>query len=252
MRSQTAYRASFAIDMIGQAAVGVMEIVEIYVIFHNVHILGGLTLGPALLVFALANISFALAEVVTGHLDNLPTFIRAGTLDAMLLRPLPLLGQLITADVSLRRLGRAAASLVMLAIAVPIAVHDWTSAKVGMLLLAPITGAIIFAALFTTAAAAQFWLVQGAQLTNSFTYGSSYAASYPASVLHVTVRTFFTFVVPASFTAYLPTLVLTGLPGPPGLPSWLGWWTPVACVIVWCAALVWWRSGVRHYTGAGG
>ncbi len=252
VRSQTTYRASFALDVLGSVGVGLLEAAEIYVIFHNVDALGGLSVGPALLVFALANLSFSLAGVVVGHLDELPTYLRAGTLDAMLLRPLPVLAQLVTSDVSLRRLGRAAVAAVVLVIALPLAVDDWTAPAVVMLALAPVTGALIFGALFVAAAGAQFWLVEGAELTNAFTYGSSYVSSYPASVLHVAVRSFFTFVLPAAFTAYLPTLVITGQPGPPGLPAWLGWFTPVAAVLANAAALACWRAGIRHYTGAGG
>jgi ABC-2 type transport system permease protein len=252
MRAQTAYRTSFALDLFGQLGIGLLEICEIYVIFHNVDRLGGLDAGTALLVFALANISWSLADVAFGHLDQIPTFIRAGTLDAMLLRPLPVLAQLITIDVSLRRLGRTALGLVALGVALPLAVDRWTPATVGMLALAPLAGTAIFAAIWVAAAGAQFWLVDGGELTNAFTYGSSYVSSYPTSVLHVAARVFFSFVIPAAFVGYLPALVIAGLPGPPGLPAWLGWCTPMAAVGAWAAALLWWRAGLRHYTGAGG
>lgn len=252
LRAQTSYRTSFALDLLGQTALALLELSEIYVIFHNVDVLGGLGLGAALLVFALANVSWSLADTVVGHVDTLPTYIRAGTLDAMLLRPLPALGQLVTSDLSLRRLARTAMGLVVLVVALPLAVDHWTPAKVVLLVVTPFTGAAIFAGLFVTAAGTQFWLVDGAELTNGFTYGSSYVSSYPASVLHVAVRVFFSFVVPASFTAYLPALVLTDSPGPAGLPAWLGWCTPVMAALVWLVALGWWRAGLRHYTGAGG
>ncbi len=252
LRSQTAYRTGFALDLVGQLGLALLEFSEIYVIFHNVDVLGGIDVGAALLVFALANVSWSIADTVVGHLDTLPTFIRTGALDAMLVRPLPVLGQLVTSDLSLRRLGRTAMGLVVLGVALPLAVEDWTPAKVLLLAITPLTGAAIFGSLFVSAAGAQFWLVDGAEATNAFTYGSSYVASYPASVLHVAVRAFFGFVVPASFTAYLPALVLTGNPGPPGLPAWLGWFTPVTAVLACWVALGWWRVGLRHYTGAGG
>jgi ABC-2 type transport system permease protein len=252
MRSQTAYRTGFMLDLVGQLGLALLEFSEIYVLFHNIDVLGGLGLGAALLVFALANVAWSVADMAVGHMDRLPVFIRAGTLDAMLLRPLPVLAQLLTSDLSLRRLSRTAMGLVVLAVALPMAVHDWTPAKVLLILVAPLAGAAIFAALFVAAAGAQFWLIDGAELTNAFTYGSSYVASYPASVLHVLVRTFFSFVVPASFVAYLPALVLTDEPGPPWLPSWLGWCTPVMALLAWGVALLWWRTGLRHYTGAGG
>lgn len=252
LRSQTAYRAGFVLDLVGQLGLALLEFSEIYVLFHNIDVLGGLGLGAALLVFAIANVSWSIADTLVGHMDRLPVFIRAGTLDAMLVRPLPALGQLITSDLSLRRLSRTALGLVVLVVALPLAVDHWTVPKVALLVVAPLAGAAIFAALFVSAAGAQFWLIDGAELTNAFTYGSSYVASYPTSVLHVLVRTFFSFVIPASFVAYLPALVLTGEPGPPWLPQWLGWCTPVMAVAAWGVALLWWRTGLRHYTGAGG
>ena len=57
-----------------------------------------------LLVFGLSNLAFSLADMVVGHLDPLPTYIRAGTLDAFYLRPLPVLAQLMTSDFTLQRL----------------------------------------------------------------------------------------------------------------------------------------------------
>ena len=252
LRSQTAYRTGFVLDLVGQLGLALLEFSEIYVLFHNIDVLGGLGVGAALLVFAIANVSWSIADTLVGHMDRLPVFIRAGTLDAMLVRPLPALGQLLTSDLSLRRLSRTAMGLVVLAVALPLAVDDWTAPKVALLVVAPLAGAAIFAALFVSAAGAQFWLIDGAELTNAFTYGSSYVASYPTSVLHVLVRTFFSFVIPASFVAYLPALVLTDQAGPPWLPQWLGWCTPAMAAAAWGAALLWWRPGLRHYTGAGG
>lgn len=251
VRSQTAYRRSLAMDVLGSVGIGVVEFAEVYVIFSSITVLGGLDFAAAALVFAFANIAFSLADMVVGHLDTLPTYIRTGTLDAFLLRPLPVLAQLITSDISLRRLGRVGVGVLVLAIALPLNPIAWTPALGGLAVLTPIVGAAIFAALFVCAAAVQFWLVEGSEFANAFTYGGSYAATYPTAVLTLPMRVFFTFVVPAAFTAYLPTLVLLGLPGPIGTPSWLGWCAPLAAVVIWAVALLGWRAGLRHYTGTG-
>ena len=49
-----------------------------WVIFHNVDVLGGLDFTAALLVFALSNLAFSLADMFVGHLDQLPRYLRAG------------------------------------------------------------------------------------------------------------------------------------------------------------------------------
>jgi ABC-2 type transport system permease protein len=252
LRSQLSYRTSFGFDLLGSSMIGVVEFFELYVIFANVPEVGGLDVTGALLVFALANLGFSLGDLIAGHVDDVPTLIRLGTLDVLLLRPLPLLAQLITSDFQLRRLGRATLALILLAIALTRADVDWTPARLALLVVTPLTGAWLFAALFVAAGAVQFWLVDGGEFTSAFTYGSSYAASFSPAVLSLPLRAFFTFVVPAAFTAYLPALAILGQPGPELLPSWLGWCVPPAAAAFWLVAVAMWRLGVRHYTGAGG
>jgi ABC-2 type transport system permease protein len=252
VRAQASYRTSFVLDLLANVGIGLLEFSEVYVIFANVTFLGGLDVHQALLLFALSNIAFSFGDLVFGQLDDLPTYVRSGTLDAMLLRPLPLLAQLVTSDVSLKRLGRTAIALAVLAYALPVAVTDWTPTKVVLVVVTPVVGAAIFGALFVCAGALQFWLVEGGEMANAFTYGGSYVSQYPSSVLNVALRSFFTFVVPAGFVAYLPTLVLLDREPPAGIPASFGWYAPVAAVAIWVLALTWWRAGIRRYTGAGG
>ena len=154
--------------------------------------------------------------------------------------------------VSLKRLGRTGVALVTLAVALPLVDISWAPAKVVLIVLTPLVGAAVFAALFVCAGAVQFWVVEGGEIANSFTYGGSYVSQYPTSVLSLVLRSFFTFVVPAAFVAYLPTLALLDLPTPAGVPAHAGWAAPLMAAVLWLVALRFWRQGVRHYTGAGG
>jgi len=251
-RAQTTYRGSFATDVLGTVGIGVVDLAEIYVIFHNVTVLGGLTFPQALVVFALATMAFSLADLLVGHLDTLPTFIRAGTVDAFYLRPLSLLGQLVTSDLSLRRIGRLSVALVVLSIAVRVNGLPVTPRTVLLAGATVVAGAVIVGALFVAAAALQFFLVEGSEVTNAFVYGGSYASQQSAQVFPHPLRLLFSFVVPAAFIAYLPTVVLLDLPGAALLPAWLGWLAPVVAIATWGVALLLWRAGIRHYQGAGG
>jgi ABC-2 type transport system permease protein len=252
VRSQAAYRTSFVVDLLGSCLVAGADLAEVLVVFANVPTLGGLDLDAALLVFGLAHVSFALANALAGALDRMSEHIRTGSLDVLLLRPQPLLAQLLTGEVVLKRLGSCGVAAVVLAVAIARCDATWTPATVALLVVTPLAGAGVFAALFVVAGAVQFWLVEAAQVTHSFTYASSYAASFSSGVLPLPLRLLFAFVVPAAFTAYLPAIAILGLPGPPGVPAWLGWFCPVAALLAWAAALGLWSAGVRHYTGAGG
>ncbi len=252
IRSQLAYRASFWLNVATSVAVGLVEFVEIYAIFANVPVFGGLDLRQSALVFALGNIGFALADTIFGQLDTIPTYLRLGRLEVLLVRPMPLLLQLVTSEVHMRRLGRFAVGMLILAIVLPGLDLSYTSGTVYLLVITPFVGAAIYGALFAMAGGLQFFLINGPEFTSAFVYGSSYAGQLPGSVLITPIRILFTFVFPATVTAYLPALLIMGLPGPRFLPAWLGWFAPVFAVWAWLLAWLAWRAGIRRFTGAGG
>ncbi|WP_245988270.1 ABC transporter permease [Flexivirga caeni] len=252
MRSQRSYRSNFITDLSSSAVVGLIELAEVWLLFHQVTVLGGLTFRQVLLVFGVADLCFSIADLFVGHCDNLPTYIRAGTLDVFYLRPQPLLLQLMTSDISLRRLTRAGIGLASLVIGLSINEIHWSTSTVLLLALTLVCATAIFAAMFVWAAGVQFFLIQGAEFTNAFVYGGRYAATQTAAVWSTPLKVLFGFVFPMALTAYLPALRLLGLPGPAGLPNWLAWCTPLAVLWIWAFALGMWRLGVRHYQGGGG
>jgi ABC-2 type transport system permease protein len=252
LRSQTAYRGSFAADVAGQMVLALTEFVELYAIVHNIPTFGGMTFAQALLVFAFASVGFSIGDLILGETDSMSEVIRTGKLEVLLVRPLPVLLQLMTSDFQLRRVGRLAFALIALAAALVLTDIQWDPAKVALFIVTPVAGAAIFGALFVGAGAVQFWLLDGRQFANAFTYGGRYVASMPGAAMFLPLQVFFTFVVPATLVAYAPSLVLLGLDGPAGIPSWTGWLGLPAAVVLWGLMLLLWRAAIRKYTGAGG
>jgi viologen exporter family transport system permease protein len=114
--SQLAYPGSFALDVASQVIGQSIELVAILVIFTQVTTLGGFSAGEVVLIYGLAATAFGLADLAVGQVEALPEYIRTGEFDVMLLRPLGALGQLLSADVQLRRVGRVGSGLVVLAL----------------------------------------------------------------------------------------------------------------------------------------
>lgn len=252
MRSQLAYRSSFAIDVGNALLLGILEFTEIYILLTNVPLLGGLNLRQAALVFALANIGFSLADLVFGQLDSIPTYLRMGRMESFLVRPMPLMAQMIASDLQLRRVGRTVIGVIILVVALISLDLAWSPQVIYLLMVTPFVGGAIYGSLFVLAGGVQFWIVDGAEFTSSFVYGGSYAGQLPGSVLLAPLRVLFTFVIPATVTAYLPALLIMGLDGPPLIPAWLGWFAPLFAVSSWLLAWLAWRGGIRRFTGAGG
>jgi ABC-2 type transport system permease protein len=252
IRSQASFRASFLAELLGQFLIVATEFAELWVILAKTETLGGLTLPQVAVVYGLGAFAFGIADLMFGEIDGLSEQIRSGRLEVLLIRPVPVLLQLSSLDLNLRRLGRIGVGLAMFVVALAIAGFTPTPATLALAVLAPIAGAALFGALFTMAGALQFWLVDGREFASAFTYGGNYVATTPGAVFALPMRAFFTFVIPATLVAYTPTLALLDLPGPTLLPQWSGWVGAPAAVLAWIVAALLWRAGVRRYTGAGG
>ncbi len=251
VRSQLAYPVSFALDCVAQALGQALELVVILVVFGRVQSLGGFERDEVLLMYGLAGIAFGLADLAVGQLDDLPRWIRTGEFDVLLARPLGALAQLATSDLQLRRLGRVAVGLAVLVVVVTGAGVAPTPLNLALLVVTPLVGTVVISAIWVATCAVSFWVVEGREVANAFTYGSSLTTSYPVTVFGPWLRRVFCFAVPSAFVAYFPALALLDRPDPLGLPHALRYASPlVAVVAVGVAALVW-RTAVRRYQGAG-
>lgn len=252
VRSQRSYRTNFALDLASSALIGFIELAEIWVLFHNVGSLGGYSFKQILLVYGIADLAFSIADLFFGHCDNLPTYLRAGTLDVFYLRPQPILAQLIGSDISLKRITRAGVAIGCIVVAISIGDIQWTAAKVALFALSIVCAVLIFSAQFVSAAGLQFFLINGAEATNAYVYGGRYASTQVASVWSNPLKVIFGFFFPMAFAAFIPSLWLLDKPGPAMFPSWLAWCTPIMALWAWGAAMLCWRWGLRHYQGGGG
>jgi ABC-2 type transport system permease protein len=252
LSAQLSYRASFALDLFGQGLVAVVELIEVLAIFHQVPALTGFSVTDALVMFGLASTGFSAADLAVGQIDTVGQQVRAGTLEVLMIRPLSVLGQLVSSDLQLRRLGRVVLSVGVLVVALDRSRIDWTPGRVVLLGLTPVCGLVIFSALWIGSSSVIFWIVEGQEFTSAVTYGGNYLAQFPLSVFHLVLARFFTFVLPNAFVAYLPACAILGHADPTGLPSWLAWCTPVAALWTAGLAALAWRAGLRRYVGAGG
>lgn len=255
LRSQRVYGTSFALDVSASLLFGLIEFVEVWIVFHNVRSFGGLSFDQICLLFGLSHCAYALSQVLVGHVDTLPTFLREGTMEAFYLRPLSLLGQLVTSEIALRRLGWVAVGGTALGYGLVVNPIAWSPATVVLLVMTLLSGVAIFCGIFVAAAACQFFLIDGQELTNAFTYGGRYASQQPASIFPPYLVGVFVVAVPVAFVGYVPTLALLGLSAPATI-GWLdprlAWATPAIAGMVWLVVSELWRLGVRHYQGGGG
>ncbi|MFJ2175711.1 ABC transporter permease [Streptomyces sp. NPDC101062] len=251
MRSTMAYRASFAMTALANFAVTAFDFVAILLMFTHVDALGGYALPEVAFLYGTSATAFGLADLLLGSMDRLGRRVRDGTLDTLLVRPVPVLAQVAADRFALRRLGRVLQGLLVLGYALFALDIDWTVVRVLMMPMMLISGAAIFASVFVAGAAFQFWALDAAEVQSSFTYGGTTLLQYPPTVFARDLVRGVTFVVPLAFVNWIPALYVLGRESPLGLPDAVAFLPPV--VACGCCALagVVWRLGLRAYRSTG-
>ncbi|MDX3849140.1 ABC transporter permease [Streptomyces sp. AK02-01A] len=250
-RSTMAYRASFAMTAFGNFAATAFDFVAILLMFSHVDSLGGYSLPEVAFLYGTSGTAFGLADLLIGSMDRLGRRVRDGTLDTLLLRPVPVLAQVAADRFAPRRLGRLLQGLLVLVYALPALDLDWTPVRVLILPMMVVSGAAIFAAVFVAGAAFQFWAQDASEVQNSFTYGGTTLLQYPPTVFAKDLVRGVTFVVPLAFVNWLPALYVLGREDPLGLPDAVAFLPPVVAVACCALAGVAWRAGLRSYRSTG-
>ncbi|MEU9361738.1 ABC transporter permease [Streptomyces sp. NPDC048301] len=251
VRSTMAYRASFVMTALGNFVATAFDFVAIMLMFSHVDALGGFTLPEVALLYGASGTAFGLSDLVLGSMDRLGRRVRDGTLDTLLVRPVPVLAQVAADRFALRRLGRITQGLLVLGYALLTLDIAWTPLKVLMLPLMVLSGGAIFGAVFVAGAAFQFWAQDASEVQNAFTYGGTSLLTYPPSVFAKELVRGVTFVVPLAFASWLPALYVLGRDYPLDLPEWVAFLPPVVAVGCWVLAGMAWRVGLRSYRSTG-
>ncbi|MGW2561738.1 ABC transporter permease [Streptomyces sp. NPDC001514] len=251
MRSTMTYRASFAITAFGNFAGTAADFVVILLMFAHTEALGGYSLPEIALLYGVSGTAFGLTDLLMGSMEKLGRRVRDGTLDTLLVRPVPVLAQVAADRFALRRLGRITQGLFVLGYALSALDIAWTPLRVAMVPMMVLSGAAIFASLFVAGAAFQFVAQDAAEVQNSFTYGGNTLLQYPPTIFAKDLVRGVTFVVPLAFVNWLPSLYVLGRPYPLDLPQWAAFASPLVAAVCCALAGLAWRVGLRSYRSTG-
>ncbi|MEU3046004.1 ABC transporter permease [Streptomyces sp. NPDC006984] len=251
VRSTMAYRLSFAMTAFGNLAATAFDFVAILLMFSHVEALGGWSLPEVAFLYGTTSTAFGLADLVLGSVDRLGRRVRDGTLDVLLVRPVPVLAQVAADRFALRRLGRVVQGLLVLGYALATVEVQWTPLRVAAVPLMVLCGGALFAAVFVVGAAFQFLAQDAAEVQNAFTYGGNTLLQYPPSIFAKDLVRGVTFVVPLAFVNWVPAMYVLGRQSPIGLPAWCALLPPFVAAVALAAAALAWRAGVRAYRSTG-
>ncbi|WP_307845375.1 ABC-2 family transporter protein [Planomonospora sp. ID67723] len=249
LRASAQYPIPLVMMTLGSFVLNGLDVAAIWIIFEHTGSLGGFGLAEVMFLYGTAGMSFALADMLFGNVDRLSQHIRAGTFDAMLIRPVSAFVQMATDRFGVHRFGRLAQAAVVLGIALPRLDPPWS--RLWMVPLMIGCGLVIFVSIFTIGGALQFLLTDAPEVSNAFTYGGSTLTQYPLTVYGGDLVRAVTFIVPLAFVNWQPALYVLGRDDPFGLPYGLRFAAPAAALALALAAALAWRTGIRRYRSTG-
>lgn len=201
-----------------------------------------------ILIYALAIISYGLAESFCRGFDYFPwKMIRTGDFDRVLLRPCSLFVQIAGSYFHLHRLSRVFGGACAVI---------WCLWKLGaplspvnilMLLQALAGGFFAYVGVFIMTSGIAFFTIQGLDWIYIFTNASYQVTRCPMDYMPRVLRYAFTFFLPVLVVSYYPAAAVCGW----GESWWKGLLAlPAGLAFLAFSALIW-RVGVRHYKSTG-
>lgn len=254
IRGDLQYRASFWLMTAASGFMTLMDFAVIAVLFTRVDQLEGWSLGEVAFLYGASGMSFHAADFLVGGLDSLSLHVKSGSFDRFLTRPVSPLTQLMAEGFAFRRLGRVVQAAAVLAYGLAAAPVDWTPARAAMVPAMILVGLAVYAGIWLAVASVPFWLVEGREFANAFTYGGNFLTQYPVNIYADWLRRFVVFALPLAFVGYFPSLyVLDRMSAEDrlGLPTAFVFASPLAAAAAWLAGSAVWRIGMRTYRSTG-
>ena len=244
-RSAMTYRSSFFLSCLGHLLITANVFLSVAFLMDRFESVGGYTLPQLSLCYAVILAGTSLAECFARGIDAFGRILSQAQFDRIMLRPRPLLFQVLCQDMKPTMLARLLQAVIMLAWAIPSGAVRWTPFKALTLALMILCGAGIFFGVFLINACVTFFTLEHVEALNIFMDGPREYGKYPFGIYGRPVLLILTFLVPLALVQHWPLQSLFDRG-----PAWYGLLPIVSLVFLIPCGLLW-RLGVRHYRSTG-
>ncbi|MGG1513968.1 ABC-2 family transporter protein [Paenibacillus oryzisoli] len=248
MRSRMQYKMNFLFSMAMASCVHVSEFLMVALVMMKFGSIKGWSLYEVCYLYGIMMLSRAIYRTLASDVHHLEKYLVSGDLDALIIRPIPVLLALMTqnAKILFAELGQGT---ILLVIAMRALMGQgqigWEAIPLTVLVI--LSGAAILFAIGLATSALGFWLTRIESLQNMTEDASQTAARYPLSLYPKWLQTAFLAVVPVGFVNYIPSLFILRHDG--GLLFLLG--TVLVAALALYLAMQLWKLGLSRYQSTG-
>lgn len=246
-RTRVEYRIDTLVALAAGLLAQVSSLVFLDTIFQKIPKLAGWGFYEMLFIFSIAVTGKALNQVFLDVPFSLHSYIRNGTLDVLLLRPVGALFQATGMSMEINGLGSAITGAVIMCYAASHIGVYWTIAKISYLVIALISSMFIQFAVLLTIVISSFWILEIRSVVYPVVWLYDFTR-YPLDIFNPVVRTVLTYILPFALGSFYPAAYLLR----PAEYAWAGWAVPAAAAGLTLLSYSFWMFGLKHYTSASG
>ena len=244
-RSAMTYRSSFFLSCLRHLLITTNVFLSMVFLLDRFGSVGGYTLPQLSLCYAVILAGTSLAECFARGIDAFGRILSEARFDRIMLRPRPLLFQVLCQDMKPTMFARVLQAAVMLVWAIGSGAVVWTPVKAIVLALMILCGAGVFFGVYLVNACVTFFTLEHIEALNIFMDGPREYGKYPFGIYGKPVLIILTFLVPLALVQHWPLQYLFDRG-----PAWYGLLPIVSLVFLIPCGLLW-RLGVRHYRSTG-
>jgi ABC-2 type transport system permease protein len=241
------YEADFWLLVFGSALTQVVGLVFLGAVFARVPHLAGWPFAEVVLIYSLVVLGDAFGPLFFEGMWRLSPRVNSGELDYALVRPYPVVLQVMSTDVGLNGLGNLLTGGAMFGWAVWRVDVDWSPGLVVGAVPLFVSAMVVKLAINLATCSSAFWLSSPSSIFAFAMHQVGDLARYPVTVYTFGIRLVLTVAVPYAFMSFFPAGALLGR----GRYAWIGWLTPLVALYCVAMAMLIFRRGLRRYESTG-
>jgi len=249
--SRMEYRGSFIVFILTLIGFYAAQVAVIGVMIYRFKDIGGWTAGEIALLYALLVLSQGIVAMLFAGLIDFSTYVREGSFDRVLLRPLSPMLQILCLQFDPAGVTHLSLGVIALFIANSMLDLSWSFSFVFYMLVSIIGGALILAAIRIIVAATAFFTVSNQGLQHLFVFSSREFLLYPISIYARPVQYMLTFFMPIAFVNFYPAHLFLARDSSSLIHPSFVYLTLPAGIVMMGLAFLFWRAGNRSYSSTG-
>jgi ABC-2 type transport system permease protein len=247
VRSALQYETDFWIIIVAAIMMQVVGVVFLNAIFARIPRLNGWSFWDVVLIYAMVTIGEGVGSLFFEGTWQLAWKINQGGLDYLIVRPFPVVLQVMGDAIGLNGIGNLITGGILLGLAVSHVDITWTVGTVLLAVVLLISAIVVRLAISLASNAASFWISGPFSVFGFAIHQVGELARYPITIYAVGVRLMIGVLIPFAFASFFPVALLLGH----GETAWVGLLTPVAAAYTVVIAWLIFRRGLRRYEGSG-